>query len=167
MRGGLDDALARLARREELRRRVADPPASPGAAVEEVIQAARRAVGRDRELSVTLTVAYRGRTSTVRVQDHNGEVMVSISPGQSTRPRAVDAHPAGDRPQTLDAHPAGDRPQMLDAHPTADGHQTLDAHPTADGHQTLDAHPGGDGPPPAQPSAASQLAELLRQSDPD
>ena len=155
MRGGLDDALARLARREELRRRVADPPASPGAAVEEVIQAARRAVSRDRELSVTLTVAYRGRTSTVRVQDHNGEVMVSISPGQSAPPRAVDAHPAADRPRTLDAHPAGDRPR------------TLDAHPTADGHRAVDARPGGDGPPPAQPSAASQLAELLRQSDPD
>jgi hypothetical protein len=125
MRGGLDDALARMARMEELRRRAAEPaappgatqglradgpPATPGAVVEELVQAARRAVGRDGELSITVTVAYRGRTSAVRVENEDGQVTVTVVPA---RPREVEAAPA--------------EPQ----------------------------------------SAASQLAELLRQSKPD
>jgi hypothetical protein len=112
MRGGLDDALARMARREELRRRVSDPPTSPGAAVEEVVQAARRAVARDRELTITVTVGYRGRTSAIGVRDEDGEVTVTV---------------------------AAVAPERLQE----------------------------AGPPPAQPSAATQLAELLRLSDSD
>jgi hypothetical protein len=112
MRDGLDDALARMARREELRRRVSDATASPGVAVEEVVQAARRAVLRDRELALTVTVMYRGRTSAVRVQDEDGEVTVTVAPAGSERVREV-------------------------------------------------------GPHPAPPTAASQLAELLRQSEGD
>lgn len=127
MRGGLDDALARMARMEELRRRAAEPAATPGAVqdfrrraaepaatpgavVEELVQAARRAVGRDRELSITVTVAYRGRTSAVRVESLDGEVAVTVVPAP---PREVEAAP------------------------------------------------------PEPQSAASQLAELLRQSEPD
>jgi hypothetical protein len=93
MRGGLDDALARMARMEELRRRAADPPASPGTIVEELVQAARRAVGRDSELAITVTVAYRGRTSAVRVENQDGEVTVTVAPAQPERPRAVEAPP--------------------------------------------------------------------------
>jgi hypothetical protein len=101
-----------MARWEALRRRVADAPTSPGAAVEEVVLAARRAVGRDPELTITVTVAYRGRTSAVRVREEDGEVTVTVAPGQPEHVRAVEA-----------------------------------------------------GPPPS--SAASQLAELLRQPDSD
>jgi hypothetical protein len=94
MRGGLDDALARMARMEELRRRASDPPTSPGAVVEELVQAARRAVGRDRELAITVTVAYRGRTSAVRVENQDGEVAVTVSPAEPEWPRAVEPPPA-------------------------------------------------------------------------
>jgi DNA-binding IclR family transcriptional regulator len=80
MRGGLDDALERMARREALRRRASEVPASPSATVEEVVQAARRAVARDPELSVTVTVTYRGRSSAVRVRDEGGEVTVVVAP---------------------------------------------------------------------------------------
>jgi hypothetical protein len=107
MRGGLDDALARMARMEEMRRRAAEPaanpgatqgfrhraaepPATPGAVVEELVQAARGAVARDRELSITVTVAYRGRTSAVRVERLDGEVTVTVVPAQ---PREVEAAP--------------------------------------------------------------------------
>jgi hypothetical protein len=94
MRDGLDDALARMARWEELRRRVSDAPASPGAAVEEVVQAARRAVLRDRELTVTVTVAYRGRTSAVRVRNEDGEVTVAVAAAEPERPQEAEAPPA-------------------------------------------------------------------------
>lgn len=104
MPGGLDDALARMARREELRRRATQaavsatqptvsttqpavgtgqPPGSPGETVEELVQAARRAVVRDPELSVTVTVTYRGRTSAVRVRKEGDEVSVTVTPVQS------------------------------------------------------------------------------------
>ncbi len=125
MPGGLDDALARMARREELRRRAtqaaegaaqaaegatqpaasaaqpavgalqptvgaAQAPASPGETVEELVQAARRAVARDPELSVTVTVTYRGRTSAVRVRKEGGEVTVAVAPAQPERPHEVE-----------------------------------------------------------------------------
>jgi hypothetical protein len=82
-----------MARMEELRRRAADPPASPGTVVEELVQAARRAVGRDSELAITVTVAYRGRTSAVRVENQDGEVTVTVAPAQPEQPRAVEAPP--------------------------------------------------------------------------
>ncbi|MGB2571109.1 hypothetical protein ACPFP2_22055 [Micromonospora citrea] len=94
MRGGLDEALARMARREEaLRRRGGDPgdeardasagaveptgrggqPGHPGRAgegrdpVREVVEAARRVVDAHPGLAVTLRVEYEGRTYPLRI----------------------------------------------------------------------------------------------------
>jgi hypothetical protein len=146
MPGGLDDALARMARREELRRRATQPavgtaqpaaagtqpavgtaqppagavqpPGSPGETVEELVQAARRAVVRDPDLAVMVTVTYRGRTSAVQVREEGGEVTVTVTPVPPEPPREV-------------APP----------------------------------EPPREVAPPEPPSAASQLAELLRQSN--
>lgn len=144
MRGGLDDALARMARREELRRRVSDAQASPAAALEEVVQAARRAVIRDPELSVTVTVAYRGRTSALRVEYENGEVTVTVPGGRPEPIRPIEmVPPAPPRPVMSPPPPPPPVPAPSPPSPLA---------PT---------------PLPTIPpqSAASQLAELLRHSD--
>ncbi|MEH0934285.1 hypothetical protein [Micromonospora psammae] len=101
MRGGLDETLARMARREEaMRRRAADPgdgagqdptagpgyPAGPGALqpdqppeggtdpVEEVIEAVRRVVADHPGLAVVLRVEHQGRTYPVRIDWADTEV---------------------------------------------------------------------------------------------
>ena len=147
MRGGLDDALARMARREELRRRVSDAQASPAAALEEVVQAARRAVGKDPELSVTVTVAYRGRTSALRVEYDNGEVTVTVPGGRPGPIRPVETPPPPPR-SVLPPPPAPVPPSLAPASPPS---------------------PLAPTPLPTIPpqTAASQLAELLRHSDTD
>jgi hypothetical protein len=141
VRGGLDDALAKMARWEELRRRTegSSSSPSPGTAVEEVVQAARRAVERDRELSVTVEVAYRGRTSAVRVEDQNGEVTVTVDRISAEPPPPPAASPPPPEPPPASPPP----PAAPPASPP----------------------PPASSPPAsaAQPSAAAQLAELLRQ----
>jgi hypothetical protein len=83
-----------MARMEELRRRATEPPASPGTVVEELVQAARRAVDRDRELAITVTVEYRGRTSAVRVEQQGGEITVTVVPEQREPRGPAEASPA-------------------------------------------------------------------------
>ncbi|MDM4721085.1 hypothetical protein QTQ03_16315 [Micromonospora sp. WMMA1363] len=98
MRGGLDETLARLARREEaLRRRSTDPggdtdpPASLAAGqhrarapeplpVDEVAEAVRRIVQRHPALAVELRVAHDSRAYPLRVAWSEGSVTVSAEP---------------------------------------------------------------------------------------
>ncbi|WKU02702.1 hypothetical protein [Micromonospora sp. HUAS LYJ1] len=70
MRGGLDETLARLARREEARRRrSADPETDDGGdPVEEVAEAVRRVVAARPGLTVVLRVEYAGRTYPLRIE---------------------------------------------------------------------------------------------------
>jgi hypothetical protein len=66
MRGDLSDALDRLARRDEARRRRAEPE-EPRAAAEDLVAAARRLVDRHPELAVTVTVESGQSRSSVRL----------------------------------------------------------------------------------------------------
>jgi hypothetical protein len=67
VRGELDDALARLARREELQRRRAGAGAAPDVILDEVADALRRVVALHPGVSVTATVTDSAGSSTVRV----------------------------------------------------------------------------------------------------
>jgi hypothetical protein len=70
--------LARLAKRDELRKRTEDAPGGHHPALEEVTDAVRRVVERHRDLSVTV-YAQEGETAAeVRVAWANDEVQVTV-----------------------------------------------------------------------------------------
>lgn len=98
MSGGLDEALARMARRDELRQRVGNdrrpssdprsgidprhagdsrPGASRAVVVNEVIEAIGAVVARRGPLTVTVTVEDAGTMSTVRIVGRDAHVTVS------------------------------------------------------------------------------------------
>ena len=56
MRGGLDDALEKLARRDELRRRANGETGVASLAVQELVEAIAAVVGRNPKLEVTVGV---------------------------------------------------------------------------------------------------------------
>jgi hypothetical protein len=116
MRGDLNEALDRLARRDEALRRKAEQEEQRSAA-DDLVAAARRLVDQHPELSVTVTVESGQSRSSVRLV--HGE-----------EPRVLENHPAPT---------AGVRPLEL----SPDEVVVLDTAPTP-------------------PTAASRLAELLR-----
>jgi hypothetical protein len=94
VRGELDDALARLARREEFQRRRAGAAAAPDAVLDEVADALRRVVALHPGLSVTATVTDSAGSSTVRVGWL--EESAAVGPPVESDPRAQ-SRPGTDR----------------------------------------------------------------------
>lgn len=84
MRGGLDDALSRMARRDELRRRAEGSAGSSG--IEEVIRAVQRVVEKHPELSVMMAIDDPETTLWAQVKQSNGHAEVTVSPGDSPPP---------------------------------------------------------------------------------
>ncbi|HEX7746295.1 MAG TPA: hypothetical protein VF462_13660 [Micromonosporaceae bacterium] len=78
MRGELDDALARLARREELQRRRSGE-AHPDVVLDEVADALRQVVAQHPGLAVTATVHLGATSSTVRVAWSDGSATVTAA----------------------------------------------------------------------------------------
>jgi hypothetical protein len=118
VRGELDDALARLARREELQRRRAEA-AAPDAVLDEVADALRRVVAQHPGLAVTATVTDAGGSSTVRVAWSEGSAAVvpSAEPGDDAHIGMRGEPVAGRTPyvwpmtvRTIPSSPAGDPP---------------------------------------------------------
>jgi hypothetical protein len=113
VRGELDDALARIARREELERRLATEQAAGGQRpLDELIEAVRRVVAQHPTLTVQLWADDGTATSSVRVAWSDGTVAVGPegepvapdgavapswprpvypAPGSTTAPGGVDA----------------------------------------------------------------------------
>ncbi|MBF9129127.1 hypothetical protein I0C86_09045 [Plantactinospora sp. S1510] len=92
MRGELDDALARMERREALQRRRAEEAAAAraGSPVDEVIEAVQRVVAEHRALAVTMWVADGPNISAMHVAWMDGTVTV--------RPAAEPALPTAGQP---------------------------------------------------------------------
>lgn len=91
MRGELDDALARMERREALQRRRAEEAAArAGSPVDEVAEAVQRIVARYPALAVTMWVADGPSISAMHVAWVDGTVTV--------RPAAEPALPTAGRP---------------------------------------------------------------------
>lgn len=88
MRGELDDALARLARREELQRRRSGE-AHPDVVLDEVADALRQVVAQHPGVAVTATVHLGATNSTVRVAWSDGSATVTPAGG------AADGGPGG------------------------------------------------------------------------
>jgi hypothetical protein len=120
VRGELDDALARLARREELQRRRAGGGAAPDAVLDEVADALRRVVAQHPGLAITATVTGAGGSSTVRVAWSEGSAAVVpwAEPSDDARgTETLDEPVAGRTPyawpmtvRTVPSSPAGEPP---------------------------------------------------------
>jgi hypothetical protein len=81
VRGELDDALARLARREELQRRRSGEAHAPEVVLDEVADALRQVVAQHPGVAVTATVHLGTTTSTVRVAWSDGSTTVGPADG--------------------------------------------------------------------------------------
>ncbi|MET3428226.1 hypothetical protein BJ973_007438 [Actinoplanes tereljensis] len=77
MRGGLDDALDKLARRDELRRRASGDTSGPSPAVSELVEAIAAVVARHPELGVTVGAEGGGEPVLLHFFFAEGQVQVS------------------------------------------------------------------------------------------
>ncbi len=78
MRGGLDDALDKLARRDELRRRTAGEATGTPPAVQELVEAIVTVVGHNPKLAVTVGVEGAGDPVLLHFAVEDGTVQVSV-----------------------------------------------------------------------------------------
>ena len=92
VRGGLDDALDKLARRDELRRRAAGEAAGTPPAVTELIEAIAAVVARHPELGVT--VGVEGAGDPVLLQFHFADGQVQVTADNSVADRAANGRHA-------------------------------------------------------------------------
>jgi hypothetical protein len=152
VRGGLDDALARMARWEELRRRTEDSQTGSGAAVEDLVETVRRVVERRPGLAVTVTVEYGENTASLRVEHQDGQVGVTVSqvePAGDLRSRPLSRPANGGVPLATNGGHSPAYPARLGGDPPFDhGQATYPAHFDAsqpgESDQTLPLM--GDGP---------------------
>jgi len=110
MRGDLDDALARLARRDQLLRRTGPGAHQATAAVNEIAAAVRHVVQRHPGLSATVRLEGVGPATEVRVGRHAGLVRVVVILDQHADGTGQDndhAATPGDVPDAPGAPPPG------------------------------------------------------------
>ncbi len=106
MRGGLDDALDKLARRDELRRRAAGEATGTPPAVQELVETIAGVVGRNPKLEVTVGVEGVGDPTLLHFFVEDGTVQVSVDP--SVASRVTEAAPAKHADIHLDVDDAVD-----------------------------------------------------------
>jgi hypothetical protein len=100
VRGGLDDALEKLARRDELRRRASGEATGTPPAVTELVEAIAAVVGRNPELGVTVGVEGAGDPMLLHFYSEDGVVQVNADnaivdragEAESAAPRHADIH---------------------------------------------------------------------------
>jgi hypothetical protein len=100
VRGGLDDALDKLARRDELRRRAAGEAPGTPPAVTELVEAVAAVVARHPELAITMGVEGAGDPVLLHFAIENGVVQVSAD--NSLAARAAQDPPPSTRPADFD-----------------------------------------------------------------
>ena len=100
MRGGLDDALDKLARRDELRRRAAGEAPGTPPAVTELVEAVAAVVARHPDLAITMGVEGAGDPVLLHFAIDNGVVQVSAD--NSVANRVAEAAPTSPRHADFD-----------------------------------------------------------------
>jgi hypothetical protein len=103
VRGGLDDALDKLARRDELRRRAAGEAAGTPLAVQELVEAIAGVVGRHPQLEVTVGVEGVGDPTLLHFFVEDGQVQVNAD--NSVAHRATDAETTSPKHADFDLEP--------------------------------------------------------------
>jgi hypothetical protein len=100
VRGGLDDALDKLARRDELRRRAAGEANGTSPAVQELVEAIAAVVARNPKLGVTVGVEGAGDPVLVHFAVEDGVVQVNVD--NSVASRVAEAGPTSPRHADFD-----------------------------------------------------------------
>jgi hypothetical protein len=100
VRGGLDDALDKLARRDELRRRTAGEATGTSPAVQELVEAIAGVVGNNPRLEVTVGVEGAGDPVLLHFAMESGTVQVSVD--NSVASRVAEAEPTSPRHADFD-----------------------------------------------------------------
>jgi hypothetical protein len=115
VRGGLDDALDKLARRDELRRRAAGEPAGTPPAVTELVEAIAGVVARHPELGVTVGAEGAGDPLLLHFFFADGQVQVTAdNPPPEPVPTArhadfeIDVEEPVEEPYPAPSSPGGD-----------------------------------------------------------
>jgi hypothetical protein len=103
VRGGLDDALDKLARRDELRRRAAGETTGTPPAVQELAEAIATVVGRNPKLAVTVGVEGAGDPVLLHFAFEDGLVQVNVD--NSVAARVAEAAPTTPKHADFDLEP--------------------------------------------------------------
>lgn len=85
MRGGLDDALDKLARRDELRRRAAAEATGTPPAINELVEAVAAVVARNPEMAITIGVEGAGEPVLLHFANDGGVVQVNADNAVAAR----------------------------------------------------------------------------------
>jgi hypothetical protein len=101
VRGGLDDALDKLARRDRLRRRAAGETTGTPLPVQELVEAIAAVVGRNPKLEVTVGVEGAGDPTLLHFFVEDGTVQVNAD--SSVASRVTEATPTSPRHADFDA----------------------------------------------------------------
>lgn len=100
MRGGLDDALDKLARRDELRRRTAGEATGTPPAVQELVEVIAGVVGHNPKLKITVGVEGAGQPLLLHFTVEDG--VVHVSADNTVASRVADAPPTPPRHADFD-----------------------------------------------------------------
>jgi hypothetical protein len=103
VRGGLDDALDKLARRDELRRRAEGGGIGTPPAVQDLVEAIAAVVGRNPSLAVTVGVEGAGDPVLLHFAVQDG--IVSVSADNAVASRVAEAAPTSPRHADFDIDP--------------------------------------------------------------
>jgi hypothetical protein len=161
VRGGLDDALEKLARRDELRRRAAGQSAGTPPAVSELVEAVAAVVARNPELAITMGVEGAGDPVLLTFAVDDG--IVQVSADNPLTAQVTDDVPGGHRHADfdLDLDPEPE-PDLIEVD-LSDSHLS-DSH-LSDSHLD-DPHLGGPTPPDTRPvEDEPAFAETTWRSD--
>lgn len=180
MRGGLDDALDKLARRDELRRRAAGEANGTPPAVTELVEAIAGVVGRYPELGVTVGVEGAGDPVLLHFAVEDGIVQVSadntvadrVAEAAPKSPRHADFDIDLDEPEPYSA-PAGYRFEQ----PVETGQETrrlhyaepadLYAEPGPRRAEQFQPHPFAATPPPEVPPQTTRRIHAEQHRAPE
>jgi hypothetical protein len=184
VRGGLDDALEKLARRDELRRRAAGELNGTPQSVTELVEAIAAVVGRYPELGVTVGVEGAGDPVLLHFAVEDG--IVQVSADNSVADRVAEAAPTSPRHADFDIdpddHEAFTPPHgyvfeqpldpVRDAHrpdySSADqGYDRYDVPPGPRPQDTFAPHPFAATPPPPVPPPSSRRVHAEQHRAPE
>jgi hypothetical protein len=183
VRGGLDDALDKLARRDQLRRRAAGEANGTPPAVTELVEAIAAVVGRNPELGVTVGVEGVGDPVLLHFAVEDG--IVQVSADNSVADRVAEAAPTSPRHADFDIDLDDPEPYVQPAtayayeQPAENGQETRRLHYQEQSHyepyaepaphpsEQFQPHPFAATPPPEVPPQTTRRIHAEQHRAPE